>query len=195
MTWVVANKQSSEKIDQMRKCILTPIKQRNFARLLVGHREGILEPAVTIPELVTSPLFRLDALAANGLAAHICTASGAASDGGEVGVLIIVITVLVLGRPPARCLGASGRSRDGVVTVRARHRCGERRRVAATSSAETTRLHTVRRHFTTAQRIERGGRDAVVRGGVRTCGGGGGVRRGIRIVAEVIVHVRRVKVK
>ena len=48
-----------------------------WSGLLVGHGQGILEPAVTIrsiPQLV-SPLLRLDALATDGLAAHVGAAS------------------------------------------------------------------------------------------------------------------------
>jgi hypothetical protein len=33
------------------------IKQRNLARLLVGHRESVLESAIPLSELVSSPLF------------------------------------------------------------------------------------------------------------------------------------------
>jgi hypothetical protein len=81
------------------------IKQGNFAGFLVRHGEGILEPAVTVPQLVAPPLFRLDTLTTDSLATHV-GATTTTNVGGrlEVGVVFIVITVLILGRPPARCL-------------------------------------------------------------------------------------------
>ena len=45
------------------------VQQRNLAGLLVGDGKSILEATVTIPELIASPLLRLDALAADFLAA------------------------------------------------------------------------------------------------------------------------------
>jgi len=38
----------------------SPILRESLARLLVRHWKGVLEPAVTVPKLVTSPLFGLD---------------------------------------------------------------------------------------------------------------------------------------
>jgi hypothetical protein len=43
------------------------VQQRNLAGLLVGDGKSILEATVTIPELIASPLLRLDALAADFL--------------------------------------------------------------------------------------------------------------------------------
>jgi hypothetical protein len=83
---------------------LTTVKQGNFAGLLVRHWQGILEPAVPIPQLVSPPLLRLDALATNGLAAHVSAASSVVGGRLEVGVVLVIVAVLVLGRPPAnRC--------------------------------------------------------------------------------------------
>ena len=47
----------------------TPIEQGHFAGLLVRRRESLLEACVTVPELISPSLLRLDALLANGLAA------------------------------------------------------------------------------------------------------------------------------
>lgn len=51
------------------------VEQRNLAGFLVGRRKGILQAGVAVPELISSPLFRFDALLANGLAARIGTSS------------------------------------------------------------------------------------------------------------------------
>jgi hypothetical protein len=107
----------AQKVDDQ-TLALTTIKQGNFAGLLVGHGQSILEPAIAIPQLISPPLFRLDALAANGLAAHISVASGIGDGRLEVGVILVVVAVLVLSRPPAnRGLWASDGSSDGVVAV------------------------------------------------------------------------------
>jgi hypothetical protein len=45
------------------------VQERNLARLLVGDGEGVLEAAVAVPELIASPLLRLDTLATDFLAA------------------------------------------------------------------------------------------------------------------------------
>jgi len=178
-----------------RRLALTTIKQGNFAGLLVGYRQGILEAAVPISQLVSPPLLRLNALATNGLATHVSAASGVGDGRLEVGIVLVVIAVLVLCRPPAnRCLWASGGRSDGIVAVRAGHRGGEGRRVAAASSAEPARLHAVRRHLASAQIVERGRGDAVVCGSERTGGRGSRVGRRVGVVAEV-VHVRRIKVE
>ena len=44
------------------------VQERHLAGLLVGNGESVLETAITIPELVTPPLLRLDALATDFLA-------------------------------------------------------------------------------------------------------------------------------
>lgn len=187
---------SDKKVRADERLVLTTIKQGNFARLLVGHGESILEPAVAIPQLISPPLFRLDALATNGLAAHIGVASGSSDGRLEVGVVLVVVAVLVLGRPPAnRGLWASDGSSDGVVAVGAGHRGGEGRRVAAASSTEPAGLHAVRGHLAGAQVVERRGRNAGVCGSERTSRGGSCIRRRVGVVAEVVVHVRRVKVE
>lgn len=64
--WLVARTMSAS------QCIIfdmspTSIKQRDFARLLVGGGEGFFEASVPIAKLVTPPLFRLDALLSDGL--------------------------------------------------------------------------------------------------------------------------------
>jgi hypothetical protein len=48
---------------------LTPVQKGNLGRLLVRNRENILEPAVSIAQLVASPLLALDALLAYFLSA------------------------------------------------------------------------------------------------------------------------------
>ena len=45
------------------------VQEGNLARLLVGYGESVLEAAVAIPELIASPLLRLDTLTTNLLAA------------------------------------------------------------------------------------------------------------------------------
>jgi hypothetical protein len=45
------------------------VQERNFARLLVGDEKGVLQAAVAIPELIASPVLRLDTLAMNFLVA------------------------------------------------------------------------------------------------------------------------------
>ena len=45
------------------------VQQRNLAGLLVGDGESILEATVAVPELIASPLLRLDALTTNFLTA------------------------------------------------------------------------------------------------------------------------------
>ena len=45
------------------------VLERNLTRLLFGDKKGVLEVAVAIPELITSPLLRLDTLAMSFLAA------------------------------------------------------------------------------------------------------------------------------
>ena len=45
------------------------IQERNLAGLLVGDGKGVLEATITVPELIASPLLRLDTLATNFLAA------------------------------------------------------------------------------------------------------------------------------
>ena len=67
--------------------------------------------------------------------------------------------------------------------------------MAATSSAEPARLQAIRRHLASTQTVERGWGDAVVRGCEWTDGRGGRVGRRVGVVAEVVVHVRRVKVE
>jgi hypothetical protein len=47
----------------------TSVKQRYLAGFLVGRRKGILKACVAVPELISSPLFRFDALLTNGFAA------------------------------------------------------------------------------------------------------------------------------
>jgi hypothetical protein len=44
------------------------VQKRNLAELLVRDGEGILEAMVAVPELIESPLLRLDALTTNFLA-------------------------------------------------------------------------------------------------------------------------------
>ena len=45
------------------------VQERNLAGLLVRDGESVLEATVAVPELIASPLLRLDALATNFLAA------------------------------------------------------------------------------------------------------------------------------
>lgn len=45
------------------------VQKRNLAGLLVSDVESTLEVTVTVPELIASPLFRLNALATNFLVA------------------------------------------------------------------------------------------------------------------------------
>ena len=47
------------------------VQERNLARLLVGNGKRILEAAVAVPELITSPLLRLNTLATNFLTAAV----------------------------------------------------------------------------------------------------------------------------
>ena len=71
------------------------VKQGNFAGFLIRHGEGILEPAVAVPQLVAPSLFRLDALTTDCLATHIGATTNAGR-GMEVSIVLIVIAVLVL---------------------------------------------------------------------------------------------------
>jgi hypothetical protein len=45
------------------------VQERNLARLLVADGKGVLQAAVAVPELIASPLLRLDTLTTNFLAA------------------------------------------------------------------------------------------------------------------------------
>lgn len=45
------------------------VEKRDLGRLLVGHRKNFLQAAVSLAQLVSATLFRLDALAADLLAA------------------------------------------------------------------------------------------------------------------------------
>lgn len=67
--------------------------------------------------------------------------------------------------------------------------------MAAASSAETTRLHAIRRHLASAQWVERGRGDAGVRRSEGTSRGRSGVRRRVGVIAQVVVHARGVKVQ
>jgi hypothetical protein len=88
------------------------VKEGDLARLLVGNRKGILEAAVAIPEFITTPLLRFDALLSDGLAASI---GGVRAAGEGLEVVILLIRVLIAGLP-ARSLGhrAGGGGGDGV---------------------------------------------------------------------------------
>jgi hypothetical protein len=50
------------------------VQKRNVAGLLVGDWENALEATVGVPDLVTPPLFRLDALVKDFLAATVIDA-------------------------------------------------------------------------------------------------------------------------
>lgn len=72
LIWLVANLLRNRSIIRRwwwGKGKQTSIKEINFASLLVRSREGFLETCITFPELVTSSLFWLDTLLANGFTA------------------------------------------------------------------------------------------------------------------------------
>ncbi len=71
--------------------ILTAIQQGHFAGLLVGNRKCILEAAVPVTELITSPLLRLDALTADLLATLFVRSRG---DHGVEVVVVVAVEVV-----------------------------------------------------------------------------------------------------
>jgi len=168
---------------------LTPIKEGDLAGFLVGHREGVLEPAVTFPQLISPPLLRLNALATDVLATSISP-----NDVGRGLEVIVIVVALFLGAPDGGSpLGHGPRTRarggrcDGVEAVRARDRggCAVRdvgRRERATAAPLASRR--VIGDVFSAQTVESGRRNSVggserTRGGGRVVAGGG-----VRIVTE-----------
>lgn len=93
------------------------VQKGDLARLLVGDREGILEPAVAVAKFIAASLLGLDALTTDSLAADI---GGVSSSDRGLEVIIVFVGIIVaclssrsLGR------GASSRSSDGVEAMRA----------------------------------------------------------------------------
>jgi hypothetical protein len=131
------------------------VEERNFAGLLVGDGERILEAAVTLPEFVTPALFRFDALTADLLPAPRWTGFvRGGSDGLEIVIIVGIRRLgLLLGAIPGHT--RRGLS-DGVVSGAAGDGWGGR---ADGSAAAPSRLHAIRRQLAGAKASEGGGVD------------------------------------
>jgi len=79
----------------------SPIQKRNLGRLLVGYGKHVLEPAITISELVPAALFRFDALAADLFAALLDKNIAA---GSRLELLVIVVVTANVGLGPCNSL-------------------------------------------------------------------------------------------
>lgn len=79
------------------------VQKRNFAGLLVRHGKDVLQTAVAIPELIATALLRLNALAANLLAALVRVEVGR-QRGSKLFLLVIAAKVLLGGTALALAL-------------------------------------------------------------------------------------------
>lgn len=184
------------------------VQQGNLARLLVRNGQGLLQTAVTVPELVTSALLRLDTLAADFLTATILSLLNESRSSlidskielyshfvrrttGDLWLEIVVIvgevfrlasSALAGGRPCGR------RHRDRVVAVGA----GNRRERGFAAAAGTAGAHAVGGGFARGKTSKHCGVDAVAGRGVRASwrAGAGGVRAGEGIVGERVGEIK-----
>ena len=176
------------------------VEEGNLARLLVGDREGILEPAVAIAKLVATSLLGLDALTTDRLAANIGSVSSC-----DRGLEVVVVLIgIIVARLASWRLGrrASCGSSDGVEAMGAgdgsvRDTVNRRRRMRATAAAAPARSETIGRELATAEVVDGRGGDAVLGWGVGTTRGSGGVvgRGGVRVLADGVGQVESVEVK
>jgi hypothetical protein len=156
------------------------VQQRNLAGLLVGDGKSILEATVTIPELIASPLLRLDALAADFLAANLIRSCGGTGRG-EV-IVIVREVVMLAGTALALATRAcNGGDTDRVVA----HGAGDRGKVGRVRARATTGAArgAIGRDLTSAQGHQ-GSRVNTVGRSVGTTGGAGRVRAAIGILSH-----------
>ena len=178
----------------------TPIQQGNLARLLVRNRESVLEAAVAVTELIPPPLLRLDALAADLLAAHVVAAAGG---GNRVEVVVVVagevvgalgtLLLLLLARGSAGDSSGTERVeavRPGDGRERTR-RDGGAWRVGTAAAAATARADAVGRQVARAQVRERTGVDT--RGREGASGRAGAVVAAGRRVGVLVKAAREVE--
>jgi hypothetical protein len=156
------------------------VQERNLAGLLVGDGKSILEATVAVPELITSPLLRLDALATDFLAADLIRSSGGAG-GGEV-IIIVREVIMLAGAALALATRAcNGGDADRVVANGAGNR-GKVGRVGARAAAGATR-GAVRGYLAGAQGHQ-GSRVNAVRRAVGTTGGASRIRAAVGVLGH-----------